>query len=237
MRWFRFYDDALDDPKVQRLPPNLFKTWANLLCLASKANGRLPSNDDIAFRLRLSIHDAAQQVEDLILAELIDILPNGDRVPHNWNERQYASDSSAERMRKHRQKKKKVTCDVTGDGTVTVQNHNQNQNREESLGHLSSSSAARAREDDQKDFKPILKGKDDDRIVRRAEGLGIPVDDLIAAVDRHKAKNRAAYFTTLCVQWVHQRVPALDEQAIRDALWSKGDESYVAVMRVMLEAV
>ena len=27
-RWFRFYDAALDDPKVQRLPPAIFKlTW------------------------------------------------------------------------------------------------------------------------------------------------------------------------------------------------------------------
>lgn len=25
MQWFRFYDEALDDPKVQRLPPELFR--------------------------------------------------------------------------------------------------------------------------------------------------------------------------------------------------------------------
>ena len=48
-RWFRFYDEALDDPKVQRLAPHLFKTWINLLCLASKEDGTMPSNDDIAF--------------------------------------------------------------------------------------------------------------------------------------------------------------------------------------------
>ena len=54
-RWFRFYDEALDDPKVQRLAPHLFKTWINLLCLASKEDGTMPSNDDIAFRLRISV--------------------------------------------------------------------------------------------------------------------------------------------------------------------------------------
>jgi len=34
--WFRFYNDALDNPKVQLLPSDLFKTWVNLLCIASR---------------------------------------------------------------------------------------------------------------------------------------------------------------------------------------------------------
>ena len=29
-RWFRAYDDALNDPKVQRLPGELFKAWFKL---------------------------------------------------------------------------------------------------------------------------------------------------------------------------------------------------------------
>ena len=33
MRWFRFYDEVLDDPKVQRLPPALFY---NLMISARK---------------------------------------------------------------------------------------------------------------------------------------------------------------------------------------------------------
>lgn len=34
-RWFRFYAEALDDPKVQRLPPHLFKE-----ALLSAVNGK-----------------------------------------------------------------------------------------------------------------------------------------------------------------------------------------------------
>ncbi len=126
-RWFRFYDEALDDPKVQRLPPHLFKTWINLLSLASKCDGILPSVDDVAFRLRLSVQDAEQHLSDLVLAGLIDIERNGQRTPHNWQHRQYASDSSAERTRKYRERNKKNTCDVTGDVTVTVQKQIQSQ--------------------------------------------------------------------------------------------------------------
>lgn len=123
-RWFRFYDEALDDPKVQRLSPHLFRAWVNLLCLASKAEGLLPSTDDIAFRLRVSEHDAKAYVDDLILAGLIDIGADGRLRPHNWDGRQCASDTSKERTRKWRENKKKaesdgecdVTCDVTCDG-------------------------------------------------------------------------------------------------------------------------
>lgn len=131
-RWFRFYDEALDDPKVQRLAPHLFKTWINLLCLASKDGGALPSNDDIAFRLRISVQDAAQQVDDLTLAGLIDIRPDGKREPHGWSERQYASDTSAERTRKYRKRLKEKPCDVTRDEVVTVQKQSRTDSEKES---------------------------------------------------------------------------------------------------------
>lgn len=121
MRWFRFYDDVLDDPKVQRLPPHLFKSWVNLLCLASKEGGNLPSDDDIAFKLRMSVKDAAEQIQDLIIAGLIDVKPNGARVAHNWEVRQCPSDTSAERTRKYRKRLREKSCDVTGDVTATVQ--------------------------------------------------------------------------------------------------------------------
>jgi hypothetical protein len=45
-RWFRFYDDALNDPKVQKLSGDLFKAWVNILCLASKHGGELPAVND-----------------------------------------------------------------------------------------------------------------------------------------------------------------------------------------------
>ena len=110
--WFRFYAEAIDDPKVQRLAPNLFKTWVNLLCIASQSGGILPSIDDIAFRLRMSVHDAEQQISDLILAGLIDITDAG-RSPHNWSGRQFQSDCSTERVRKHRRNKVETQCNVS----------------------------------------------------------------------------------------------------------------------------
>lgn len=116
--WFRFYTEALDDPKVQRLAPHLFKAWVNLLCLAGQNNGQLPSIDDIAFRLRLSAQDAEQQISDLILAGLIDITETG-RAPHNWSRRQFLSDRSTDRVKKHREKKAETACNVSETATET----------------------------------------------------------------------------------------------------------------------
>ena len=46
-KWFRFYGDALNDPKVQMLPPETFKSWVNVLCLASQNDGVLGTIDEI----------------------------------------------------------------------------------------------------------------------------------------------------------------------------------------------
>lgn len=120
-RWFRFYDDALNDPKVQKLPAALFKTWVNLLCLASANDGALGTLDDIAFGLRLSLKETTRAMQALEDAGLVDRRqhPRGDILePHNWHGRQYSSDSSAERMRRHRERKRDgaETSPVTANG-------------------------------------------------------------------------------------------------------------------------
>lgn len=125
--WFRAYSEALDDPKVQRLHPTLFKAWFNLLCLASQHDGVLPSNDDIAFRLRVSVQDAQGYIDELILVGLIDIRADGSRTPHNWETRQFVSDTSTERVRKHRKQKNKTS----GNGDETFHETPPEQSRAE----------------------------------------------------------------------------------------------------------
>lgn len=113
-RWFRFYDRALDDPKVQRLAPDVFKGWVNLLCLASRNNGILPSLGDIAFALRISDREADSLVSTLLSAGLLDDAGEGTK-PHNWNDLQYVErfdPTNAERQRRHREKRN-VTHNVT----------------------------------------------------------------------------------------------------------------------------
>ena len=125
-RWFRMYEAALHSPKVQRLPGDLFKLWFNCLCAASAGNGRLPDVADLAFMLRLSERKVADGLTELEARRLLDVDAEGNYSPHDWHSHQYQSDSSAERMRRHR--KRHSDGDVTshppslqrhGDGTDT----------------------------------------------------------------------------------------------------------------------
>ena len=118
-RWFRMYDDLLDDPKVQRLDPVLFKTWVNLLCLASRNDGVLPAIEDIAFSLRVDESVAAARLAELSGKGLIDEI-EGEQRPHNWDNRQFKTDNSTERSRKHREAKKERAAQQECNVAATV---------------------------------------------------------------------------------------------------------------------
>ncbi len=125
-RWFRMYDELLDSPKVQRLPPVLFKAWVNLLCLSSRCDGVLPCLDDIAFSLRTDVETVSVWLSSLSDAGLLDKTGSGTS-PHNWAERQFVSDkdpTAAERQARKRARDKEishaaVTRDVTPPRTDT----------------------------------------------------------------------------------------------------------------------
>jgi predicted transcriptional regulator len=102
------YDELLDDPKVQRLSPQDFKGWVNLLCLASKNGGKLPAIDDIAFALRETPDAVSTLVERLRSGGLIERRSGGADGAYDalykWNERQYKSDTSTERVKRFRKR-------------------------------------------------------------------------------------------------------------------------------------
>jgi hypothetical protein len=104
VKWFRFYHDALDDPKVQRLPGDLFKFWINLLCLASRAEARgviAADPDGIGFATRISTEEAGSLVAELVRRGLLEETADGLAI-HNWQTRQFASDDVSARVAKHR---------------------------------------------------------------------------------------------------------------------------------------
>lgn len=116
-RWFRYYDDALNDPKVQKLSGEYFKAWVNILCMASKAGGVIASAADVAFGLRCAESKARAIVAYLMGVGLLDVPKNGYATPHNWDARQFKSDVSNERVKRHRERHRNDTsngeCNVT----------------------------------------------------------------------------------------------------------------------------
>lgn len=112
-RWFRFYDDALNDPKAQRLDGETFKLWVNILCVASRNEGRLPPIADLAFALRIDENACETVVERLRNGGLIATRNGGANgsfyAPHKWEERQYKSDTSTSRVKRFRERSKTVS--------------------------------------------------------------------------------------------------------------------------------
>lgn len=130
-RWFRVYDDLVDDPKVQRLPGDMVKSLLNLWCLASQNDGILPAADDIAFKLRMTLAKVQHVLSVLGECGLIDSDEEGLR-PHNWNGRQYKSDvadptaASRQKAYRDRLKNRNATVTVTDTRTDTEQITEQN---------------------------------------------------------------------------------------------------------------
>ncbi len=116
-QWFRFYDEVVDDPKVQRLPPVLFKAWVNLMCMASKntANrGALPPVDDIAFRLRITKIKVEGLLNSLVHAGLFD-WHEGTAYAHNWKSRQFQDSGSTSRVERYREKRRALGLPILAD--------------------------------------------------------------------------------------------------------------------------
>lgn len=121
--WFRLYSEFATDPKIQMLSEADQRRFIMLLC--NRCNGHVTLQDEeVTFLLRIS--NESWQVTKSVFIEKG--LINNDNELLNWDKRQFVSDSSAERVARHRAKKKQQ-CNVT----VTPQNRTdteQIQNRE-----------------------------------------------------------------------------------------------------------
>ena len=82
--------------------------------------GMLPSLEEVAFHLRIDADEANATLQCLMDAGFLDKVKGSKRLRiHNWKNRQSSSDTSRDRMRRHRERKCDVTGDVTSGVTVT----------------------------------------------------------------------------------------------------------------------
>lgn len=125
MRWFRYWSEALSDPKVQLLPGDDFKGWINLLSVVNETepsrgprSGYLPASlVDVAYKLHGRAPDALDLtttlLDRLVAVGLFDEA-NGRYRAHNWPRRQPVSDDVGKRVNKSRK-------GVTGNDSETLQ--------------------------------------------------------------------------------------------------------------------
>ena len=105
--WFRLYAEFAHDPKVQMLSETDQRRLILVFCL--RCNGDVTLQDEeVAFQLRISNESWATTKSLFVAKGFI----NEVNQVLNWDKRQFVSDSSTERVARHR-KAKKLECNVT----------------------------------------------------------------------------------------------------------------------------
>jgi hypothetical protein len=105
--WVRVYADDVKDPARYALSDKNYRTLDDLERLAGLSAGVLPSEEAIAFRLRLEPKDVERRPAALIEAGFL--VRDGDALRlRDWSRRQYESDNSTPRVQAHRERKKQA---------------------------------------------------------------------------------------------------------------------------------
>lgn len=141
-QWFRMYAEFANDSKVQMMSEQYQRRLVMLFCL--RCNGDVTLHDDeVAFQLRVTAEEWSETKREFLKRGFID----NENNLLNWDKRQYVSDSSAERVRKHREKKRNgdvTTCNVT----VTPPEQNRTDTEQKEILSSSEQESACATDDD-----------------------------------------------------------------------------------------
>jgi len=110
-RWIRLYTKSYRAPKLARLQDHLFRFLVNCWCICGETDTEvLPSAEDIAFHLHIELDLVKSYLKHLETNGYLDRNEEGYLTPHDWEEHQYESDSSTDRVRKYRERKKEKQC-------------------------------------------------------------------------------------------------------------------------------
>ncbi len=125
--WFRVYNEIRTDSKIRRLTPAERWVFIGLMCLANEGRERgtielapgMPyETPEIADGMGVSVEIVKETLEKAEKLNMIECRPDGVIIITNMKKRQYQSDSSTGRVRKHREKKRAQRFKGTLSGNV-----------------------------------------------------------------------------------------------------------------------
>lgn len=99
--WFRMYAEFSHDPKVQMLSESMQRRYVMLMCMRCSNDIVTLHETEIAFHMRITDVELAETKQLFINKGFID----NDWNLLNWEKRQFISDSSSERVKRHRAKR------------------------------------------------------------------------------------------------------------------------------------
>ena len=121
LQWFRLYHRVIDDEKIRLLAFEDRWHFVALMCL--KADGLLDDEESSLKQRKIAVKLGVQARElDEIKRRLFEVgLVDENMSPMAWDELQYRSDSSTDRVRKYREKTKRNRNETSCNVTVTPQ--------------------------------------------------------------------------------------------------------------------
>lgn len=204
--WIKLYHEILDDPKMGRLPDNLWRRVIELFLIAGDADGEgeLPPINDISWRLRVDSNQLMREMEELQTAGILSCVDD-QWIVTNFAKRQ-AAETSTERWRRWRDRQRKEkyyqteeqqesNTEQTDDQrisnetqTIRLTDIDKDKEEEKERAH------ARVRElPPKKDFPPLSDTKPDRMIAALA---AVTEMDLEIPAIREKIENVAVYLVS-----------------------------------------
>lgn len=121
LQWFRLYHRVIDDEKIRLLA--FEDRWHFIAVCCLKADGLLDEPNTALRERKIAVKMGVQARElDEIRRRLFEVgLIDENMVPTAWNDLQYQSDTSTERVRKYREKTKTKQAKRSGNVSVTGQ--------------------------------------------------------------------------------------------------------------------
>ena len=117
--WLRLYTSVTaPTDKTRGLSDRAYRRWTYFLA-SYKAAGCVPVQlKTLALAFGCNQSAAKTSMDEIVIAGLAHLTPNG-YDPHDWDQMQYESDSSTERVRAFRERRKKQVGNVSGNNFET----------------------------------------------------------------------------------------------------------------------
>lgn len=115
-QWFRMYSEFATDAKVQSMSEAMQRRLTMLLCLRCSDVLATLQDDELQCAMRISDEELAETKALFMRKGFVD----SDWNLSNWDKRQFNSDSSTERSRKHREAKKAADAAIATSRNVAA---------------------------------------------------------------------------------------------------------------------
>ena len=83
MKWFRFYNEFVDDPKISMMSDSDQLLWVKALCLASDSKSRgkiLLTDEEICWKLRIAIEQWKHAIDKFRAKGMIEHCDGGYKI-------------------------------------------------------------------------------------------------------------------------------------------------------------